>query len=253
MRDWKSELKKIELNTVQSSGFPEPKTDPKSDIPLSYFEEFDCARKRLVQERLIPTKKRDFELVVHLERRVQYFQKLHQAEISQYRQQFPGLAPEQLSKKAMALRASELLIEENAKSAEIARLEAESKALLKQEKLLDVTAKRHIQSKSLILCRGCKDGRVEADCPTCDGSGHVDPYVHPVIKQVIEGQNAYMVKTLESRTICPDRTCHNGTVFITCPQCEGLRVSTAKGKPLHKLTRANLDVVDRIRKLLGVC
>lgn len=135
--------------------------------------------------------------------------------------------------------------EESFKEAEAARLAKEAKKLMAE-------AKRLIKDRQLVVCASCKDGRVGTDCPTCDGTGEVEPYVHPVIKQVIEGVNSYIVKSIETRTKCPAKNCHSGVVFEVCPHCVGLRISNKAGKPLHGRTREKTALVGCIRELLGL-
>lgn len=130
--------------------------------------------------------------------------------------------------------------------------EVEAVLLAKEAKKLMVEAKRLIKDRQLVVCASCKDGRVEIDCPNCDGTGEVDPYIHPVIKQVIEGAHSYIVKSFETRTKCPAKKCHSGVVFEVCPHCAGFRISNKAGKPLHKRTREKTALVDCVRELLGL-
>lgn len=130
--------------------------------------------------------------------------------------------------------------------------ESEAVRLAKEAKKLMVEARRLIKDRQLVVCTSCTDGRVETDCPTCDGSGEVEPYVYPVIKQVIEGMHSYIVKSLETRTKCPAKKCHGGVVFEVCPHCVGLRISNKAGKPLHKRTREKTALVRCLRELLGL-
>lgn len=130
--------------------------------------------------------------------------------------------------------------------------EAEAVRIAKEAKKQMAEAKRQIRDRQLVVCRSCKDGRVEVDCSTCYGTGEVEPYVYPVIKQVIEGMHSYIVKSLETRTKCPSKKCHSGVVFEVCPHCVGLRISTKAGKPLHVRTREKTALVSCIRELLGV-
>lgn len=136
-------------------------------------------------------------------------------------------------------------LEESLKELEAARLAKEAKRLMAE-------ASRLIRDRQLVVCASCKDGRVETDCPTCDGTGEVEPYVYPVIKQVIEGMHSYIVKSLETRTKCPAKKCHTGVVFEVCPHCVGLRISNKAGKPLHVRTREKTALVGCIRELLGL-
>jgi len=130
--------------------------------------------------------------------------------------------------------------------------EAEAVLLAKEVKKLMVEAKRLIKSRQLVVCASCKDGHVKIDCPNCDGIGEVDPYIHPVIKQVIEGAHSYIMKSFETRTKCPAKKCHSGVVFEVCPHCAGLRISNKAGKPLHKRTREKTALVGCVRELLGL-
>lgn len=251
MRDWKAALKNIELAKPEATQGPGSiELTPNED--LSNYEEFRLAQKKLSAESALPIKTRDFELVLHLQKRVQYFQRLHQEEVAKYRNAFPSASHEEISKKAQAIRRAEEENDKKEKLTAATRAEEEEKRLAKEQKQLTSDAKRLIRDRSLVVCAVCKDGRVETDCPTCDGSGHVEPYVFPVIKQVIQGANAYTVKSLESRTKCPEKKCHDGTVFDVCPHCDGLQICTKAGKPLHKLTRAKKALVARVRELLGL-
>lgn len=130
--------------------------------------------------------------------------------------------------------------------------EADADRLAREGKKLMAEAKRLIKDRLLVVCASCKDGRVEIDCPNCDGTGEVDPYIHPVIKQVIEGAHSYIVKSFETRTKCPAKKCHSGVVFEVCPHCAGLRISNKAGKPLHARTREKTALVGCIRELLGL-
>lgn len=252
MRDWKADLKKIELKKSQTpEGVDADMAIPYSE-DISNYEEFTLAQKRWAAEKGRTIKARDFELVLHLEKRVRYFQRLYQEEVAKYRHAYPNASHEEISKKAHAIRRAEA---EKAKKEKLAAAEsaaAEEKRLQKEERQLTADAKRLIRDRSLVMCTSCHDGRIESDCATCDGTGQVDPYIYPTIKLVVEGAITRTVKSFETRTKCPEKWCHDGTVFQLCPNCAGLKVCTTSGKPLHKLTRDKKALVARIRELLGL-
>ena len=252
MRDWKSDLKKIELKKPQTPDGVDADVGIPASEDLSNYEEFSLAQKRWAAEKGRSIKSRDFELVLHLEKRVKYFQRLYQEEVAKYRRAYPSASHEEISKKAHAIHRSEAERTKKEKLAAAESAAAEEKRLAKEKKQLTADAKRLIRDRSLVVCTACHDGRIESDCATCDGTGQVDPYIYPAMKIVVEGSISHTVKTLETRTKCPEKWCHDGTVFQLCPNCAGLKICTTSGKPLHKLTRDKKALLGRIRELLGL-
>lgn len=252
MKDWKADLEKIKLNKSKAAAETKNYAEPLADECLSIYEALMLTQKQLAAESVIPLKTRDIALVLHLQKRVQFLQKLYQEEVAKYRKVFPEATHEGLSKKVRLIRLAKEEQDRKKEIAEITLAQEEEKRLAKEVKKLVTGAKRLIRDKQLVVCTACKYGRLETDCPACDGTGEVEPYAFPVIKQVIDGAHSYIVKTIESRTRCPEKKCYGGVAFVVCPHCAGLEICTKDGRPLHKRTREKRALITYLREFLGL-
>lgn len=252
MKDWKADLKQIKLRARDSDSAPDLQIESSPSAELSAYEEFLEARKALAIETGRSIKKRDFELVQILQKRVQFFQRQYQEEVTQYRHLYPNLTLDQISKQAHQFRIAET--EKRAKEeAELReRAEQEAKQLVEAEKKLVAAAKRLIREKGLRICTNCENGRVKTPCKKCGGTGSVAPYRHLVMKLIWRGGIQYPEQTEEVKTACPEKKCYMGIVVSECPSCKGLRVVTKDGKPLSEHIRSKMDVIERVCSMLGL-
>lgn len=253
MNDWKDALKKISsIKTDKQKVEPLPHS-PGGD--LSSYEEFINARKRLATENQLPLKRRDFQLILRLERLVRHFQAEYQKEVASLRGSYPSQTMEEISKIALNNRLAErATIEREVQANEARKLEekerqaALEKVEQEKEKKLLAAAKKAIREKALCVCEYCDAGRIKETCATCRGTGRVTPYAYKAAKLVGGG----IVERIELRDSCPERNCHMGEVFITCPHCLGTKITNAKGNPLTTAFRQRSDVVERIQELMGI-